>query len=55
MENFRDFLNEELKDPELKAEYEALEQEYNIISALIEARKVQNLTQKDLPMDTPHV
>ena len=55
MENFRDFLNEELKDPELKAKYEALEPEYNIISSLIEARKAQNLTQKDLPMDTPHV
>ena len=48
MEKFRDFLNEELKDPELKAEYDALEPEYNIINALIEARKSQNLTQQDL-------
>ena len=34
MENFRDFLNEELKDPELKAEYEALEQEYMFFASL---------------------
>lgn len=52
MEKFRDFLQEELKDPELKAEYEALEPEYNIINALIEARKSQNLTQKDLSVRT---
>lgn len=48
MEKFRDFLNEELKDPQLKAEYDALEPEYNIINALIEARKSQHLTQKEL-------
>lgn len=48
MEKFRDFLNEELKDPQLKAEYDALEPEYSIINALIEARKSQNLSQQDL-------
>ena len=48
MENIHDFLQEELKDPELKAEFDALEPEYNIINALIEARKSQNLTQKEL-------
>ncbi|MBP5564923.1 MAG: helix-turn-helix transcriptional regulator [Lachnospiraceae bacterium] len=44
--NYRD--NALNKDSVLKAEYDALEPEYNIIQALIDARKDQNLTQKDL-------
>ena len=36
------------KDPQLKAEYDALEPEYDIIQALIDARKSQNITQKVL-------
>ena len=35
-------------DPELKAEYDALEPEYDIIQALIDARKSRKLTQKQL-------
>ena len=35
-------------DPELKAEYDALAPEYDIIQAMIAARKSQNLTQKQL-------
>lgn len=46
--NFQDFLNEQLQDAEVKKEYDALEVEYQIISALIEARNKQNLTQKQL-------
>lgn len=38
MELFDDFLKEELKDPELKAEYDALEPEYNLINTLIESQ-----------------
>lgn len=36
------------KDPELKAEYDALAPEYDIIQAMIDARKGLNITQKEL-------
>lgn len=48
MSSYRDFLEEQLKDPELKAEYDALEQEFAIIQAMIDARKTAGLTQKQL-------
>ena len=41
-------LNEQLKDETFKKEYEALEPEYEIISSLIDARKSNNVTQKQL-------
>ena len=41
-------LNEQLKDETFKKEYEALEPEYEIISSLIDARKLNNVTQKQL-------
>ena len=41
-------LNEQLKDETFKKEFEALEPEYEIISSLIEARKSNNVTQKQL-------
>ena len=40
------------RDPALKAEYDALEPEYDIIQALIAARKSQHLTQKQLSEKT---
>ena len=48
MSSYRDFLNEQLKDPALKAEYDALEPEFAIIQAMIDARKTAGLTQKQL-------
>ena len=48
MTNFDDFLAEKLKDPEFKAEYDALEPEFAIIQAIIDARKNIGLTQKEL-------
>lgn len=48
MGSFDKYLEEKLKDPVFKAEYDALEPEYDIINAMIEARKAQNLTQKEL-------
>ena len=48
MTNFDDFLNEQLKDPEFKQEYDALEPEFKIIQAMINARKAAGLTQKQL-------
>ena len=48
MTNFKDFLTECLKDPEIKAEYDALEPEFAIIQAIIDARKSTGITQKQL-------
>lgn len=48
MTNFDEYLNQQLNNPELKAEYDALEPEFAIIQALIDARKSTGLTQKEL-------
>ena len=45
---FEDFLNEQLKDPKVKKEYDALEAKYALIESIIIARKEKNLTQKEL-------
>ena len=37
-----------LQDPNLKREYDALQPEYDLIQAMIDARKKQNITQKQL-------
>lgn len=46
--NFRDTLNERMKDPEFRAEWEAQEPERQIAWALIEGRESRDLTQKQL-------
>lgn len=48
MDDFRQYLDEQLKNPAFKAEWDALEPEYQIIRAIIEARKTNGLTQKEL-------
>lgn len=48
MTEFEEFKNELLSDPEVKKEYDALEPEYDIIQAMIDARIKQNITQKEL-------
>ena len=48
MTKFKDFLKEQLADPALRSEYEALETEFTIIQAMIDARKSAGLTQKQL-------
>lgn len=49
MSSYVKYRDEALKnDPKLKAEYDALAPEYDIIQAMIEARKELNLTQKEL-------
>ena len=49
MVKFDDFLQQELtNDKELKQEYDALEIEYQLKQALIEIRKGQKMTQKEL-------
>ena len=45
---FREGLNEQLKNPDFRAEFEALEPEYMVISALIKAREDQELSQRQL-------
>ena len=37
--NFQDFLSEQLQDTQLKQEYDALETEFSIIQASIDAQK----------------
>ena len=48
MRNFKDRLEEELQDPGFKAEWEALEPEFQIIRAMLDARSENNITQKQL-------
>ena len=48
MSSFEEFLNKQLQDPEFKAEYDALEPEFAIIQAMIDARKRSVMTQKEL-------
>ncbi len=48
MTNFNDYLNEQMKNPEFKEEYDALEPEFAIIQAIIDARKSSGITQKEL-------
>ena len=46
--SFDDYFQEKMKDPVIKQEYDALEPEYAIIQAMIDARKSSGLTQKQL-------
>lgn len=48
MSDFRNYLNEQLKDPEFKKEWNKLEPEFNMMQAMIDARKRSNMTQKEL-------
>jgi len=48
MSDFRNFLEKQLQDPEFKKEWDALEPEFAIIQAMIDARKTTGLTQKQL-------
>ena len=52
MTSYDKFKAELLEDPQVKAEYDALEPEFDIIQAMIDARKQQNLTQKELSQRT---
>ena len=48
MSEFRELLNEQLKDPEFKKEWDDIQPEMDVIRAMIDARIAQNLTQKEL-------
>ena len=48
MDDLDRFLNEQLKAPEFKAEWERIQPEYEVLRSLIDARIKLNLTQKEL-------
>ncbi len=48
MNTLNDFIDEQLKDPVFKEKYEALEPEFTVMQALIDARKERGMTQKEL-------
>ena len=46
--NYKDLLNERLKDADFRKEYEELSPEYEVIKAVLAARKSIDMTQKEL-------
>lgn len=46
--NYEKFFCEQMKNPEVKKEYDALEAEYAIIQSIIDDRKIAGITQKEL-------
>lgn len=50
--DFNEYLQEQMKDAEFRAEYEALEPEFAIMQAMIDARKASGMTQKQLAEKT---
>lgn len=49
---FDDYLQEQLKNPEFKKEWDDIQPEMDVIRAMIDARIEQNLTQKELAART---
>lgn len=52
MGSYREYKEKALQNPEVKAEYDLLQPEYDIIQAMINARVEQNITQKELSART---
>ena len=50
--NFRTTLDKLMENPDFKAEYDALEPEFQIIRAMISGRESANMTQKELAEKT---
>lgn len=48
MSKYKDFLMQQMNDPDVRAEYDALAPEFAVIQAMIDARKASGLTQKEL-------
>lgn len=48
MSDFRNYLQQQMEDPEFKKEWQSMQPELNIIQAMIDARKACNMTQKEL-------
>ena len=52
MSEFQELLQEQLKDPDFKKEWDDIQPEMDVIRAMIDARIEQNLTQKVLAART---
>ncbi len=52
MTTLDDLLEEQLKDPIFKEKYDALEPEFMVMQAMIDARREKGITQKDLSKAT---
>ena len=52
MSSYEDYKKRALQNPEVKAEYDALQPEYDIIQTMINARRQQHITQKELSAKT---
>ena len=52
MDDFTRLLNESLKDPEFRKEWDALEGEYQVMKAMIDASLESGMTQKQLSEKT---
>ncbi len=48
MSSYNDYKRKALETPDVKAEYDALQPEYDIIQEMIDARNKEGLTQKEL-------
>ena len=48
MSSYKEYKEKALSNSEIKAEYDALQPEYDIIQAMIDARISQKITQKEL-------
>ena len=48
MSSYKEYKEKALNKPEVKVEYDALQPEYDIIQAMIDARISKNMTQKEL-------
>ena len=48
MSRYSDFKKKSLENPEIREAYDTLQPEYDIIQAIIDARKSRNMTQKEL-------
>lgn len=52
MSKFKELLNEQLKNPEFKKEWDNIQPEMDVIRAMIDTRIAQNITQKELAKRT---
>ena len=52
MSEFRELLNEQLKEPEFEKEWNEIQPEMDVIRAMVDMRIRQNLTQKELASRT---
>lgn len=48
MDDMQKYLEEQLANPEFKKEYDALEPQFTLIQAIIDARRQTGITQKEL-------